>query len=339
MSTATANAVSNEPKAKKSAISRAIAGLKKVYRPKNVKEEVTKAYKMGRDLGSGNFAVVKHATRRDNGQSYAIKIINKALCAGKEEMIDMELDVLRKVSHPHIIGMTEYFDTADKLYVVLDYVEGGELFDRIVDEGNFTEQDASRIMRQMTEAIQYLHAQDIVHRDLKPENLLFKSRGSTSDIMVTDFGLAKLCSDEEALKTACGTPNYVAPEILLQKGYGKEVDVWSLGVILFILLCGYPPFYDESDAALFQLIMKGQFEFDERYWSDISTGVKKLISNILKVNPLERLDTQQILAHPWITGKDTLPTVNLSRSISRNLKVHLGAGKSEGAVMHEGTMM
>jgi calcium/calmodulin-dependent protein kinase I len=183
-------------------------------------------------------------------------------------------------------------------------------------------------MRQMTEAIQYLHSLNIVHRDLKPENLLFKSRGSTSDIMVTDFGLAKLCTDEAALKTACGTPNYVAPEILMQKGYGKEVDVWSLGVILFILLCGYPPFYDESDAALFELIMKGHFDFDERYWSDITHGVKKLISHILKVDPFQRLDTEQILAHPWITGKDSLPTVNLSKSISKNLKVHLGAGKS-----------
>jgi len=305
----------------------------RVYTPRHAKTDVDKRYKMGRELGSGNFAIVKYATSKVNGKPYAIKCISKALCAGKEDMIEMELEVLRQVKHPHIIGMTEYFDTPDKLYLVLDYVEGGELFDRIVDEGNFTEQDASRIMRQMTEAIQYLHTLNIVHRDLKPENLLFKSRSSTSDIMVTDFGLAKLCTDEKLiLKTACGTPNYVAPEILTQKGYGKDVDVWSLGVILFILLCGYPPFYDESDSALFELIMRGHFEFDDRYWSDISGSVKKLISHILKVDPLQRLDTSQILAHPWITGKDSLPTVNLSKSISKNLKVHHIAGKSTDAI-------
>lgn len=172
----------------------------------------------------------------------------------------------------------------------------------------------------MTEAIQYLHDHDVVHRDLKPENLLFRDRSPTSDILVTDFGLAKLLDDQIVLKTACGTPNYVAPEILMQRGYGKQVDIWSLGVILFILLCGYPPFYNESDAVLFELIMKGCFKFDERYWSEVSKEAKHLISNMLVVDPVKRYDTYQILAHPWITGKANIPTVNLSKSISMNLK-------------------
>lgn len=311
-----------------------VGSIKRAYTPKHAKTDIERKYKLGKELGSGNFAVVKLATRRDSeAKKYAVKIISKELCAGKEDMIDIELAVLRKVNHPHIIGMSEYFDTPDKLYLILDYVEGGELFDRIVDEGNFTEVDASRIMKQMTEAIQYLHEQDpiIVHRDLKPENLLFRDRNTTSDIMITDFGLAKLCNDEQALKTACGTPNYVAPEILMQRGYGKEVDIWSLGVILYILLCGYPPFYDESDAQLFELIMKGQFEFDERYWSDISKDVKGLIVNILKVDPSQRITSYQILSHPWITGEVNIPRVNLSKSISKNLKKTLGA-KSSGEV-------
>jgi len=311
----------NAPQKAKNPVSRAFASLKKVYVARHAKSDVEKKYKIGKELGSGNFAIVKLATRRDaEAQKCAVKIIDKALCAGKEDMIDIELAVLNKVDHPHIIGMHEHFDTKDKLYLILDYVEGGELFDRIVDEGNFTEQDASRIMRQMTEAIQYLHELNIVHRDLKPENLLFKTRESSSDIMITDFGLAKLVDEQQALKTACGTPNYVAPEILMQKGYGKEVDVWSLGVILYILLCGYPPFYDEQDAALFEIIMKGTFDFDERYWSEISKDVKNLISNILKVDPDQRINTYQILKHPWITGIKSLPTVNLSKSISKNLK-------------------
>lgn len=299
------------------------------YLPRHAKSDVEKVYKLGKELGSGNFAVVKLAQRRDNGDKYAIKIINKALCVGKEDMIETELAVLKKAKHEHIVGMLEYFDTPDKLYLVLDYVGGGELFDRIVDEGNFTEADASRITRQMTEAIQYLHENNIVHRDLKPENLLFKDKKGTADIMVTDFGLAKLIDDETALKTACGTPNYVAPEILMQRGYGKQVDVWSLGVILYILLCGYPPFYDESDAVLFEMIMKGKFEFDERYWGEISKDAKNLITNMLQVDPIKRYDTYQVLSHPWITGQAKMSTVNLSKSISMNLKKQGLAGSTK----------
>jgi len=174
----------------------------------------------------------------------------------------------------------------------------------------------------MTEAIQYLHNKDIVHRDLKPENILFAARENVDNVLITDFGLAKLAADGIALKTACGTPNYVAPEILHQRGYSKEVDVWSLGVIAFILLCGYPPFYNESDAVLFEMIMKGHFEFDERYWKHISEEAKNLIRNMLHVKPGKRLTTQQVLEHPWITGKCDIPQVNLSKSISMNLKKH-----------------
>lgn len=150
--------------------------------------------------------------------------------------------------------------------------------------------------------------------------MLFRDRSEKSDILVTDFGLAKLLNDNVALKTACGTPNYVAPEILMQRGYGKMCDLWSIGVILFIILCGYPPFYDESDAVLFELIMKGRFDFDPRYWKDISSDAKDLIRNMLQVDPVKRYDTYQVLEHPWISGKTKHSTVNLSKSVSMNLK-------------------
>jgi len=182
----------------------------------------------------------------------------------------------------------------------------------------------------MTEAIQYLHESGIVHRDLKPENVLFRDRDNTDNVMVTDFGLAKIIDDETVLKTACGTPNYVAPEILLQKGYGRQVDVWSLGVILFILLCGYPPFYDESDPKLFELILKGKFSFDERFWGGISASAKNLITNMLQVDPVKRYDTYQVLSHSWITGVADVPTVNLSKSISMNMKKAFGEKVYEG---------
>jgi len=157
-------------------------------------------------------------------------------------------------------------------------------------------------------------------------------KDNTNCIMVTDFGLAKLIDDEAALKTACGTPNYVAPEILMQRGYGKQVDLWSIGVILYILLCGYPPFYDESDAVLFEMIMKGKFDFDERYWSEVSKDAKHLISHMLQVDPIKRFDTHQVLAHPWISGEEVKERkVNLSKSVSMNLKQHQLAGSQSGA--------
>jgi len=334
------------PKAKKTGIaSKFASSVRRLYKPKSNKLDVEKKYKIGKLLGTGNFAEVKLGTDKKTGAKFAIKIIEKSLCAGKEDMIEMELTVLKQAKHCHIVGMHEYFDTPDKLYLVLDYVEGGELFDRIVDEGNFTERDASRIVRQMTEAIQYLHNMDIVHRDLKPENILFADRETTDSVLITDFGLAKLANEGAALKTACGTPNYVAPEILRQQGYNKEVDVWSLGVIAFILLCGYPPFYNESDAVLFEMIMKGHFEFDERYWKHISAEAKGLIKGMLEVKPERRLTTQQVLDHPWITGRCDVPQVNLSKSISMNLKKHniptqgsdFGDEATSGAPIVEGT--
>eukprot|EP00056_Hartaetosiga_gracilis_P001575 m.45873 g.45873 ORF g.45873 m.45873 type:complete len:433 (+) comp10699_c0_seq4:506-1804(+) len=310
---------STETKKSSSTLSKVVRGVKRIT-GRHSKSDVERNYKLGHQLGTGNFAVVRYAEHRQTKKKYAIKIINKALCSGKEDMIETEINVLKKVDHKYVVGMKECFDTQDKLYLVLDYVSGGELFDRIVDEGHFTEADASRITKQMTMAIQYLHEHDIVHRDLKPENLLFRDKSPSSDILVTDFGLAKLLNDNVALKTACGTPNYVAPEILMQRGYGKQVDVWSLGVILFILLCGYPPFYDESDAVLFELIMKGKFSFDDRYWKHVSKEAKHLISMMLTVDPVKRYDTYQVLSHPWITGEANIPNVNLSKSISMNLK-------------------
>jgi len=289
------------------------------YIPRNDKNDVEKTYKIGKELGAGNFSVVRLATRRSDSKKFALKIIDKRLCEGKEEMIETEVTILRSIEHPNIVCLEEDFDTPDKLYLVLQLVEGGELFDRIVDQGSFTEKDASRLVRQMASAIDYLHSKDIVHRDIKPENLLFRDREPDSDIMLADFGLSKRLSDQMALLTACGTPNYVAPEILMQKGYGKPVDIWSLGVITFILLSGYPPFYDENDAVLFQKIMRGKFEFDPVYWDAISESAKELISMMLIPDPNKRFNAAQVCAHPWVSGK-TARDINISKSVSVNLK-------------------
>lgn len=292
--------------------------LKKLYKPRHAKSDVEKKYKIGEELGQGNFAVVKKCVDRKTNKTYAVKIIDKALCEGKEEMIETEVSLLRSVNHQNIVGLVEEFDTPTKLYLVLQYVSGGELFERIVDKGSYTEKDASRIVREMTEAVAYLHEKNIVHRDLKPENLLFATPEEDSEILVADFGLSKLVSDSSVLSTACGTPNYVAPEILRQAGYSKPVDVWSLGIITYILLCGYPPFYDDNDTKLFQLIMKGKFEFQSPYWDDVSESAKDLIKKMLIVNPANRLTAADVLKHPWTKG-GTATDANLT-NFSTNYK-------------------
>ncbi|XP_042830245.1 calcium/calmodulin-dependent protein kinase type 1B isoform X2 [Panthera tigris] len=202
----------------------------------------------------------------------------------------------------------------------MELVTGGELFDRIMERGSYTEKDASHLVGQVLGAVSYLHSLGIVHRDLKPENLLYATPFEDSKIMVSDFGLSKIQTGN-VLGTACGTPGYVAPELLEQKPYGKAVDVWALGVISYILLCGYPPFYDESDPELFSQILRASYEFDSPFWDDISESAKDFIRHLLERDPQKRFTCQQALQHLWISGdaafdKDILGSV--SEQIQKN---------------------
>lgn len=293
--------------------------IAKIYKPRHVRKDLEKKYAIGEELGQGNFAVVKKCTEKKTKKVYAVKIIDKSMCAGKEEVIETEVSLLRKVSHKNIVGLIEEFDTKESLYLVLEFAGGNELFDRIVDRGSYTENDASRIIRQVLEAVKYLHDLNIVHRDLKPENLLFDTPEEDSDIKVADFGLSKLVSEGAQLKSACGTPNYIAPEILLQEGYGKSIDIWAVGVILYILLCGFPPFYDESDSKLYRLILKGNVEFPDGYWDDVSESAKEVILKMLIVDPEKRMTADDALAHPWIKGETTTEK-DLADTVTTNLK-------------------
>jgi calcium/calmodulin-dependent protein kinase I len=198
-------------------------------------------------------------------------------------------------------------------------VTGGELFDRIVEKGMYTEKDASELVQQILTAVDYLHKSDIVHRDLKPENLLYYSPAEDSKIMISDFGLSRMGENVDELATACGTPGYVAPEVLRRQKYGKPVDCWSIGVISYILLCGYPPFYDENDAKLYKQIMKGEYEFDSPYWDDISASAKEFITHLLQIDPSKRYSCEQALAHPWISGGAAKNT-NIHPSVSEQMK-------------------
>ncbi|XP_027853128.1 calcium/calmodulin-dependent protein kinase type 1 isoform X2 [Aphis gossypii] len=270
-------------------------------------------------LGTGAFSEVRLAVSKERpNEMYAVKIIDKKALKGKEDSLDNEIKVLRRLTHPNIVQLLETFEDKSKVYLIMELVTGGELFDRIVQKGSYTEKDAAHLIRQVLGAVDYMHEQGVVHRDLKPENLLYYSTDDDSKIMISDFGLSKI-EDSGVMATACGTPGYVAPEVLAQKPYGKAVDVWSIGVISYILLCGYPPFYDENDANLFAQILKGEFEFDSPYWDDISDSAKNFIRQLMCVDADKRYTCREALAHPWISG-NAASSKNIHGTVSAQLK-------------------
>lgn len=295
-------------------------------------------YNLKELLGTGAFSEVRLAESKERpGEMFAVKIIDKKALKGKEDSLENEIKVLRRFSesakrradpegsengprltHPNIVQLLETFEDKHKVYLVMELVTGGELFDRIVQKGSYTEKDASDLIRQVLEAVDYMHQQGVVHRDLKPENLLYYSPDEDSKIMISDFGLSKM-EDSGIMATACGTPGYVAPEVLAQKPYGKAVDVWSIGVISYILLCGYPPFYDENDANLFAQILKGDFEFDSPYWDEISDSAKDFIRQLMCVDVEKRYTCRQALQHPWISG-NAASNKNIHGTVSEQLK-------------------
>jgi calcium/calmodulin-dependent protein kinase I len=275
-------------------------------------------YEMKETLGKGTFAIVRRGTERKTGKDFAIKIINKESPELRDNIMT-EITILKNTTHPNIMKLHHVFESRRKIYLVMELLEGGELFDLIVKRGNLTEAESSKIIRRVVKAILYLHSKNICHRDLKPENLLFGTLGDMESIRVTDFGLSKV-SAQHVLKTACGTPSYVAPEILKGDPYGFEVDMWSCGVILYVLLCGFPPFYANNDADLYQLIASGSYSFPSPYWDDISDTAKDLIKRLLVVDPSKRLTPIQMLCHPFITNYKSL---SFTRGLPRNLSSYL----------------
>ncbi|XP_010819874.2 calcium/calmodulin-dependent protein kinase type 1B isoform X1 [Bos taurus] len=272
----------------------------------------------------GAFSEVVLAQERGSSHLVALKCIPKKALRGKEALVENEIAVLRRVSHPNIVALEDVHESPSHLYLAMELVTGGELFDRIMERGSYTEKDASHLVAQVLGAVSYLHSLGIVHRDLKPENLLYATPFEDSKIMVSDFGLSKIQAGN-MLGTACGTPGYVAPELLEQKPYGKAVDVWALGVISYILLCGYPPFYDESDPELFSQILRANYEFDSPFWDDISESAKDFIRHLLERDPQKRFTCQQALQHLWISGdtafdKDILGSVSeqIQKNFARN---------------------
>ncbi|XP_076628110.1 uncharacterized protein LOC143345146 isoform X2 [Colletes latitarsis] len=272
-------------------------------------------YTVGHEIGNGNFAVVRHCTHKSTGAEYAMKIVTKYKYKGKKAILVNEVAILRELCHPNIISLIAEQDTPDQLFLVLELVKGGDLFDAITAATKFSEADASLMIRHLTSALAYLHSLNIVHRDVKPENLLVEMDGShVRCLKLGDFGLAQVV--RKPLYVVCGTPTYVAPEILAETGYGLKIDVWAAGVILYILLCGFPPFVslDHSQEELFERILSGQYIFTSPYWDNISDSAKELISNMLQTQPDLRFSAEDVLDHPWLAsflgGEQTTATTS-----------------------------
>ncbi|XP_036046588.1 serine/threonine-protein kinase DCLK1 isoform X1 [Peromyscus eremicus] len=287
---------------------------------------ITERYKVGRTIGDGNFAVVKECIERSTAREYALKIIKKSKCRGKEHMIQNEVSILRRVKHPNIVLLIEEMDVPTELYLVMELVKGGDLFDAITSTSKYTERDASGMLYNLASAIKYLHSLNIVHRDIKPENLLvYEHQDGSKSLKLGDFGLATIV--DGPLYTVCGTPTYVAPEIIAETGYGLKVDIWAAGVITYILLCGFPPFRGSGDdqEVLFDQILMGQVDFPPPYWDNVSDSAKELINMMLLVNVDQRFSALQVLEHPWVND-DGLPENEHQLSVAGKIKKHFNTG-------------
>uniref|UniRef100_A0A1I8IJY8 non-specific serine/threonine protein kinase n=1 Tax=Macrostomum lignano TaxID=282301 RepID=A0A1I8IJY8_9PLAT len=275
-----------------------------LIRPISSTRYVFERYDLGRTLGDGNFAVVRACVKRDSGNEYAAKVIDKKKLRGKEHMVLNEVRIMRLCRHPNIVRLVDEYETKAEIYLIMELVKGGDLFDAISQVVKFNEIQASSMVADIAGALHYLHSRRIVHRDLKPENLLvYRSKDNKISLKLGDFGLAM--EVEEAIFTVCGTPTYVAPEILSETGYGLEVDMWALGVIAYILLCGFPPFRsrDRRQSELFQMIKTGTFEYLSPYWDHVSAPAKDLINRLLVVDKAARLTAIDVLCHAWVLSR------------------------------------
>ncbi|XP_066999818.1 serine/threonine-protein kinase GA29083 isoform X3 [Anabrus simplex] len=291
-------------------------------------------YQVGPVIGDGNFAVVRHCIDRSTGIEYALKIIDKSKCSGKEHMIESEVAILRRVRHPNIIRLIEEHDSPTELYLVMELIKGGDLFDAIAAATKFSEKEASIMIRNLTSALFYLHNLQIVHRDIKPENLLVEVDPlGTKLLKLADFGLAQKVT--EPLYTVCGTPTYVAPEILAESGYGLKIDVWAAGVILYILLCGFPPFVSATNdqEELFDRILCGHYEFSSPYWDDISHSAKDLITHMLQVQPELRFSSEDVLDHIWLAEAGGAEQLKVHRTTELQFSNHQNNEKSSDVAL------
>lgn len=295
-----------------------------------------KHYNVSRTLGQGSFATVKLAQEIETKEKYAVKVIKRsALKKDDEESLYNEIQILHSNLHTNIVKLHAVYHSSHSINLVMELMSGGELFDRVVEKEHYSEAEAKSAIFQILTAIEFIHSKDIVHRDLKPENLLYSDSSDEASLKLADFGLACILKPTEMLHAACGTPGYVAPEILRERGtsksggYGKEVDMWSVGVILYVLLAGFPPFYDDDNAKLFKQIEEAEFEFMSPYWDGISSQATDLISKLLVLDQNERLTATQCLQHPFIIEESSN---NQLVHFQSNMKQYNARRRLKGAI-------
>ncbi|XP_038675860.1 calcium/calmodulin-dependent protein kinase type 1G-like isoform X2 [Scyliorhinus canicula] len=286
---------------------------------------ITDSFQLMELLGSGAFSDVYLAKERTTDKMVALKCVHKNKNNANDVALENEIAVLRKIKHENIVALEDIYESPTHFYLVMQLVSGGELFDRILEREVYSEKDAIILIRQILNAVKYLHDNGIVHRDLKPENLLYYDSDENSKIMISDFGLSKML-DSGVMSTACGTPGYVAPEVLHQKPYDKAVDCWSIGVIAYILLCGYPPFYEETEYKLFDRISKADYEFHSPFWDDISEHAKAFTRHMLEKDPAKRFTCDQALRHHWI-AENTTPLQDICHPVGIQITKSFARGK------------
>uniref|UniRef100_A0A4W4EJ95 calcium/calmodulin-dependent protein kinase n=1 Tax=Electrophorus electricus TaxID=8005 RepID=A0A4W4EJ95_ELEEL len=293
----------------------------------------TEEYQLFEELGKGAFSVVRRCVKVLSGQEYAAKIINtKKLSARDHQKLDREARICRLLKHPNIVRLHDSISEEGHHYLIFDLVTGGELFEDIVAREYYSEADASHCIQQILEAVLHCHQMGVVHRDLKPENLLLASKSKGAAVKLADFGLAiEVEGEQQAWFGFAGTPGYLSPEVLRKDPYGKAVDLWACGVILYILLVGYPPFWDEDQHRLYQQIKAGAYDFPSPEWDTVTPEAKDLINKMLTINPAKRITAAEALKHPWISHRSTVAscmhrqeTVECLKKFNarRKLKVH-----------------
>ncbi|XP_060713098.1 calcium/calmodulin-dependent protein kinase (CaM kinase) II gamma 1 isoform X10 [Tachysurus vachellii] len=295
----------------------------------------TEDYQLYEELGKGAFSVVRRCVKKSTGQEYAAKIINtKKLTARDHQKLEREARICRLLKHPNIVRLHDSIAEEGFHYLVFDLVTGGELFEDIVAREYYSEADASQCINQILESVNHIHQHDIVHRDLKPENLLLASKMKGAAVKLADFGLAiEVQGDQQAWFGFAGTPGYLSPEVLRKDPYGKPVDIWACGVILYILLVGYPPFWDEDQHKLYQQIKAGAYDFPSPEWDTVTPEAKNLINQMLTINPAKRITAEQALKHPWVCQRSTVASMMHRQETVECLRKFNARRKLKGAIL------
>ncbi|XP_053166705.1 calcium/calmodulin-dependent protein kinase type II subunit gamma isoform X12 [Hemicordylus capensis] len=295
----------------------------------------TDEYQLYEELGKGAFSVVRRCVKKSSSQEYAAKIINtKKLSARDHQKLEREARICRLLKHPNIVRLHESISEEGFHYLVFDLVTGGELFEDIVAREYYSEADASHCIHQILESVNHIHQHDIVHRDLKPENLLLASKCKGAAVKLADFGLAiEVQGEQQAWFGFAGTPGYLSPEVLRKDPYGKPVDIWACGVILYILLVGYPPFWDEDQHKLYQQIKAGAYDFPSPEWDTVTPEAKNLINQMLTINPAKRITADQALKHPWVCQRSTVASMMHRQETVECLRKFNARRKLKGAIL------